>query len=177
MIICAGQSEKFTFARAVGIGVTEVAIELTQLCLEEKPSSLLFVGTAGSYGERNIFDIVESQRATMIENSFFTHGAYTPLSDIWISSVGEVSRETIVNSSHYITTDTNINHYYREKNIAVENMEFYGVAKVARRFNIPVKGVFIVTNYCDKDAHEVFIANHKEAMQRLTNYIKENYDA
>ena len=37
--------------------MTDVAINLTRLCLSQKPNFLLFVGTAGSYGEKKIFDI------------------------------------------------------------------------------------------------------------------------
>ena len=55
-------------------------------------------------------------------------------------------------------------------------MEFFSVLRVAKAFNIPVAGVFIVTNYTDKNAHRDFIKNHKEAMRRLEKYIKENYE-
>ena len=95
MFICAGESEQFEFAIPVGIGMTDVAINLTKLCLSEKPKFLFFVGTAGSYGEKKVFDIVESKTASNIENSFFNAGAYTPIDNV-ISAYGEVdvSRET-----------------------------------------------------------------------------------
>lgn len=172
MFICAGKSEQFDFAMSVGIGLIEVTMNLTKLCLSQKPEFLFFVGTAGSYGEKKLFDIVESKTATNIENSFFISGAYTPL-DNMISTAEDVSRETIVNSSNYITTDENVAKYYLGKNIQLENMEYFAVLKVAEAFGIPVAGVFIVTNYCDKNAHRDFLKNHKEAMDRLTQYIKE----
>ncbi|PHS37599.1 MAG: purine-nucleoside phosphorylase [Sulfurovum sp.] len=171
MFICAGESEQFDFAIPVGIGMTDVAINLTKLCLSQKPEFLFFVGTAGSYGEKNIFDIIESKTATNIENSFFTGGAYTPI-DNMVSTAEDVSRETIVNSSNYITTDSNVGKAYLLKNIHLENMEYYAVLKVAKSFGIPAAGVFIVTNYCDENAHKNFMDNHKEAMLRLTAYIK-----
>lgn len=59
MIICAGNQEVFEFAQSVGVGLIDSAYGLTKLCLEEKPESLLFIGSAGSYGEYDIFDIVE----------------------------------------------------------------------------------------------------------------------
>ena len=173
MFICAGESEQFNFALPVGIGMTDVAINLTKLCLSEKPKFLYFVGTAGSYGEKKIFDIVESKTAANIENSFFNAGAYTPI-DNMVSSAEDVSRETIVNSSNYITTESELAKAYLNKNIHLENMEYYAVLKVAKSFGIPVAGAFIVTNYCDKNAHKDFMDNHKEAMLRLTNYIKES---
>ena len=171
MFICAGKSEQFDFAVPVGIGLIEVTMNLTKLCLSQKPEFLLFVGSAGSYGEKKIFDIVESKTACNIENSFFNAGAYTPL-DNMISTAEDVSRETIINSSNYITTDESVAKHYLSKNIHLENMEYFAVLKVAEAFGIPAAGIFIVTNYCNKNAHKDFMANHKEAMERLTRYIK-----
>ncbi|RUM75814.1 MAG: purine-nucleoside phosphorylase [Sulfurovum sp.] len=173
MFICAGESEQFDFALPVGIGMIDVTINLTKLCLTKMPDSLIFVGTAGSYGEKKIFDIVKSKTATHIENSFFISNAYTPIENK-ISMLKNVSRETIVNSSDYITTQKSLGKAYRSKNIHLENMEYYAVLKVAKYFGIPAKGIFIVTNYCDASAHEDFLKNHKEAMKRLTKYIQES---
>jgi len=172
MFICAGESEQFDFAIPVGIGMTDVAINLTKLCLAQKPEFLFFVGTAGSYGEKKIFDIVESKTAVNIENSFFNAKAYTPIDNL-VSTAEDVSRETIINSSNYITTDKTLANAYLSKNIHLENMEYYAVLKVAKHFGIPAAGVFIVTNYCDENAHKDFLQNHKVAMEELTHYIKE----
>ncbi len=171
MFICAGKSEQFDFAVPIGIGLIDVAINLTKICIKQKPEFLFFVGTAGSYGEKKIFDIVESRTACNIENSFFNANAYTPL-DNMISTSDKVSHETVINSSNYITTDEVLSKYYLSKNIHLENMEYFSVIKVAQEFNIPVAGAFIVTNYCNKNAHRDFVDNHKEAMRRLTAYIK-----
>ena len=173
MIICAGESEQFDFALPVGIGMTDVAINLTRLCLSQKPKFILFVGTAGSYGEKKVFDIIESKTAVNIENSFLKGGSYTPI-DNMVSTAEDVSRETIVNSSNYITTDKEVGKAYLSKNIHLENMEYYAVLKVAKSFDIPAAGVFIVTNYCDENAHKDFMKHHKEAMLRLTKYMKES---
>ncbi|MCH9739840.1 MAG: purine-nucleoside phosphorylase [Epsilonproteobacteria bacterium] len=170
MIICAGEREQFPFALPMGIGLIDTAINLTQRCIMNPPEFILFVGTAGSYGKHEVFDIVESKSAANIENSFFNANAYTPI-DNFISTSNNVSRETIINSSNYITTDKELGEYYLSKNIALENMEFYSVLKVAQKFGIPAGGVFIVTNMCDENAHQDFIKNHKEAMNRLTEYM------
>jgi len=171
MIICAGKTEQFDFAVAVGIGMVEVAMNLTRICMAEKPKFLLFVGTAGSYGEKKVFDIVESKTAANIENSFFTGASYTPLDNV-VSTTDDVSRETLVNSSNYITTDKSIGKHYLAQNIHLENMEYFAVLKVAQSFGISAGGVFIVTNYCDENAHEDFLKNQKEAMDKLSAYIK-----
>ena len=172
MFICAGESETFDFARPMGIGLIDMSINLTKLCMSKNPPAFIFfVGSAGSYGKHNIFDIVESKTASNIENSFFNAKAYTPIDNV-ISTAESVSRETIVNSSNYITTDTNLCKHYLSNNITLENMEFFAVLKVAKHFNIPAGGAFIVTNYCNAKAHQTFMDNHKEAMMRMTTYIK-----
>jgi len=171
MIICAGEIEQFEFAKPIGIGLIDTAINLTKECITNRPKSIIFVGSAGSYGNKQIFDIVKSRISTNIENSFFTNGAYSPMKNI-ISLTNNVSHETIVNSSNYITTDFNLSKFYLSKNIDIENMEFYSVLKVAKKFDIPAKGIFIVTNFCNKNAHKDFIKNHKKAMKLLTDYIK-----
>lgn len=168
MYFCAGKIEQFDFAKSIGIGLIETAINLTNICLLDKPKSITFIGTAGSYGNNKIFDIIESSCATQVENSFFTSNTYTPI-DIKKQCV---SRETMVNSSNYITTDENIAKIYLDNDIYIENMEFYSIVQVAEKFSIPVKGIFIITNFCNKNAHIDFKKNHRNAMNRLTKYIK-----
>jgi len=169
MVVCAGNIESFAFATPIGIGMIDSAINLTRLCIMNPPEFILFVGTAGSYGKHEIFDIIESKSACNIENSFFNAKAYTPIDNV-VSTAN--SPEILVNSSNYITTDKSLAKEYLAHNIGIENMEFYAVAKVAKEFDIPVGGVFIVTNYCNADAHRDFKANHIEAMRRLNEYMK-----
>ncbi len=173
MIVCAGNGESFDFATLIGVGLVDSSISLTEICLKNPPKFLLFLGSAGSYGEKKIFDIIHSRSACNIENSYFVSNAYTPLDNL-ISAASDVSRETIINSSNYITTDISLGSHYISKGIHLENMEFYAVMKVAQRFNIPSGGIFVVTNYCDSNAHRDFKANHSKAMEMLEEYIQQN---
>ncbi len=168
MIICAGDIESFDFARPIGIGMVNCAIKLTKIVLDQKPKSLIFIGSAGSYGKYKPFDIVESGVATNIENSFLTDESYTPIDN------KIVSRETsdIVNSSNYITTSESLWKLYHKRGIDLENMEFFSVLKVAEKFAINAKGIFVVTNYCDKSAHKDFIKNHEKSKKLLEIYVK-----
>jgi len=171
MFVCAGKSESFEFATPIGIGLVDSAINLTKICIRESPDSIIFIGTAGSYGRLKIFDIVESFCAYNIENSYFKLNSYSPIKNM-VKSIDNVSCETAVNSSNYITTDKSIASEYILKNINIENMEFYSILKVAEEFNIPAKGIFIITNYCNQNAHRDFLKNHKRAMELLVNYIE-----
>ncbi|MGB5791688.1 purine-nucleoside phosphorylase [Poseidonibacter sp.] len=171
MIVCAGRNETFKFAETIGVGLIESAINLTRTCLFNKPEYILFIGTAGSYGNHKIFDIIESRRASNIELSFLTNSSYTPLDNVLESDNKMVKNDTIVNSSNYISTNEELAKKYNEYGIGIENMEYFSVLQVAREFSIPVAGIFIVTNYTNKNAHDDFIKNHEEAMKKLTTYL------
>jgi len=171
MIVCAGNSENFEFATPMGVGLIETAINLTRLCLFDKPEFLLFVGTAGSYGKYNIFDIIESKTAANIELSFLKNDSYTPLDNI-ITTNTQNKRDIIVNSSNYITTNENLAKKFVKLNIDIENMEFFSLLRVAQEFEVPAGGVFCITNFTDENAHNDFLKNHKKAKEKLTLHVK-----
>jgi len=173
MIICAGKNETFPFAQTVGVGLIESAINLTKICIEKSPKSILFIGSAGSYGKYKVFDIVESKSASNIELSYLEDYSYTPIENRVISDTILTKSEIIVNSSNYISINENLSKKFLQDNILLENMEFFSVLSVANKFNIPAFGVFIITNYANKRAHSDFLINHKEAMQKLIKYLQE----
>jgi nucleoside phosphorylase len=176
MIVCAGRNETFDFAHPIGVGLIESTMNLTKIMLTQKPDSLLFIGSAGSYGKHKIFDIVTSQTAANIELGFLEEKCYTPLEKI-ISNTKkqDVSHETkiIVNSSNYITSDWVSSQKFLTLGVELENMEFFALQNIAKEYNISAYGIFIVTNYCDENAHKDFIKNHTEAKQLLTKYMKD----
>ena len=172
MIICAGNNETFDFAQPTGVGLIETAMNLTRLCLFDKPEFLLFVGSAGSYGEAKIFDIIESKTASNIELGFLNSDAYTPLDNVVSTNIDKTSRDVIVNSSNYISTNEELTRKFLKLGIGIENMEFFAVLKIAQEFDIPAGGVFCITNYTNKDAHEEFMKNHEKAKELLTLHVK-----
>ena len=172
MIICAGNNETFDFALSTGVGLIETAMNLTRLCLFDKPEFLLFVGSAGSYGNHNIFDIVESKTASNIELSFLNNDAYTPLDNVVSTNIDNTKKDVIVNSSNYISTNAELTKKFLSFGVGIENMEFFSVLKIAEEFNIPAGGVFCITNYTNKDAHEDFLKNHEKAKELLTIHVK-----
>ena len=174
MYICAGEIEQFDFAKPVGIGMIDTAVNLVKLCEKESPEEIVFIGTAGSYGNCKVFDVAESHAAVTVENSYFNAGAYTPMvsRETSLEMPVDPSGSVVVNSSNYITTDEKIAHCYLDEKIEIENMEFFAVLRTARLLGVPARGIFIVTNYCNQTAHEDFLRNHQEAMKRLTRYVK-----
>lgn len=171
MIICAGNNETFNFATPMGVGLVEMAMNLTRLCLFDKPEFLLFVGSAGSYGEHKIFDIVESKTASNIELAFLQNKAYTPLDNV-VTTNTEGGKDIVVNSSNYISTDAELTKNFLKFGVGIENMEFFAVLRIAQEFDIPAGGVFCVTNYTNADAHADFLANHEKAKKILSLHVK-----
>jgi len=171
MIVCAGNNETFSFATSIGVGLIESAINLTRLCLFDKPEYILFIGSAGSYGKYKILDIVESSSASNVELSFLEDHSYTPIDNVLKSEDPRFVNNEIVNSSNYITTNKEISKQYQAYGIGCENMEFYSVVKVAQEFEIDVRGIFVITNYTDKNAHQDFVSNHRKAMDKLVDHL------
>lgn len=176
MICCAGKIENFSFAKSIGVGLIESAINLTQCIFYEKPSEIVFVGTCGCYDDsKSLLEIFESQSATNIELSFLQNNSYTPLDNC--ISLENVSHETltknIVNSSNYITTNKELAQKFIKLGILYENMEFFSVLQVARTYQIPALGVFCSTNHIHKEAQKEFFSNHKIAMNKLEEYIRD----
>lgn len=169
MFICAGNNENFDFAYPIGVGLIQSSINLTRLALFDKPEYLIYIGSAGSYGDHKIFDIVESYSSSNIENSFLNNESYTPLQNVIKSKENDTN---IINSSNYITTSEILSKQYKDIGIVAENMEFFAVMSVAQEFDIPVKGIFVITNFCDTNAHNDFVKNHPKAKEVLIKYIQ-----
>jgi len=171
MVICAGNNETFSFAQPMGVGLVETAMNLTRLCLFDKPEFLLFVGSAGSYGNAKIFDIIESKTAANIELAFLSNDAYTPIDNVVSTNTTNV-KDIVVNSSNYISTNEELTKNFLKLGVGIENMEFFAVLKIAEEFNIPAGGVFCVTNYTNTNAHEDFLKNHEKAKELLEEHVK-----
>lgn len=171
MIICAGNNETFDFATPMGVGLVDLAMNMTRLCLFDKPEFILFVGTAGSYGSKNVLDVIESKTASNIELSFLQGKSYTPIDNV-VSAQTEDKKDLIVNCSNYISTDEVLASRFEEFGIGIENMEFFSVVRIAQEFDIPVGGVFCVTNYCNANAHKDFLKNHDAAKEKLALHVK-----
>ena len=139
--------------------------------LNALPSEIIFVGSAGLYKDGEVFEIYESSDAANIEISSLENKSYSP-TESEIASI--VPRGTCkVNSLNFITTDQNLAHELFDRGYFLENMEFFAVLKVAQKFQIPAYGIFVATNFCDKNAHADFIRNHEQAKKELEKYLKQ----
>ncbi len=170
MFVCAGDMESFDFAKPIGIGLINAAINLTRICLEEKPKEIVFIGTAGSYGDLKIGEIVRSDKSSNIEIGYLDKLSYSPLLDRNVSR--ETSKGLLVNSSNFITSNKKTAQKMLKNGYDLENMEFFAVQNVTKNFGISSYGIFYITNYCDENAHKDFVKNHKTALEKLSLYVK-----
>ncbi len=142
---------------------------------------IIFIGSAGSYDyEIPLLSTFYATCATQIEQSYAFNKSYCPLDPIWWSDVTKSSKdlaqkeqvlsgakEAIVNSSNFISMDVGFANFMKERKIILENMEFYAIWRVGLAFNIPVLGIFCISNYCNEFAHSDFVKNHKKTLEIL----------
>ncbi len=177
MIISAGKTEIFEFATPIGVGLIESTMNLTKICTEQKPQELIFVGSAGSYGGLDLFELFLSYKSANVEQSVLEQKSYTPIGSMIESLVDKKPKKSsVVNSSNYITTDPKNSEIFLKSGLDAENMEFFAVLSVAKSFNIPAFGAFVVTNYCDKDAHDDYMKNIKIAKEILNSFHEEGFE-
>jgi nucleoside phosphorylase len=179
MILSAGLSETFSFATPIGVGLVNASINLAHLLTKKCPKNLLFIGTAGSYGKYKKFELLTSNRAVNIEIGFLQKLSYSPILSEVTGIEPNVPRETldkiVVNSSSFITADAAQAKLFLEYGLSIENMEFFAVLKAAEKFNVPSFGLFCITNYCDKNAHNSFLENQQKAKEKLENAVLSNF--
>ena len=170
MIICAGNGEEFQFATPIGVGLIQSAMTLSKICANKRPKYFVFVGTAGSYGEHKIGDIITSYNSSNVELGFLENKCYTPIEENVISVEGMKS-DCIINSSNYISTDEKLTKKFLPLGIGAENMEFFACVSIAKSLNIACKGIFYITNYTNKDAHKDYMANKDVAKIELEKFL------
>lgn len=178
MIVCAGGNESFSFAKSIGIGLVQSAINLSLELERNRPKWLCFIGTAGIYGGAELGQIYASFEGANVEQAGLNSGSYSPI-NTEISATFKFKPSKLlypalrINSSNFITTDTSLAMQMFEKNYHLENMEFYSVLSVANAFALPCLGLFYSTNFCNPSAHKDFLQNHQSAKLALSQALKE----
>lgn len=203
LIVCAGASEQFSFAKGIGIGLVNAASGLTQLCLEyaqrgEKVEQIIFIGTCGLYTDEGetqsasedekqgvkqgaqkakianeLLQIYESAHGFNVEYSALCANFYTPLAK---EINANVSQETLkCNSANFICADKTAARKFADLGLSLENMELFAVLSVAKRFEISATSYLCATNFCDENAHKNFIDNQKTAKKKLEEFLQSKH--
>ncbi len=174
-LICAAWNEEIksvsaaTLVAALGIGYLEAALELTRILDQHQNiSEIIFLGTCGSYNQDlAIGDIVTVSSARLLELGEAQGLAYNVRKGLSYESGAEglpcLCSMEITKSSEL---SARILEYYGFKQ-AVENMELFGVARVATERGIKWSARLAVTNYTDLNAHQDWLVNHQQLSKQL----------
>lgn len=172
LILCAGGNENFSFAKAIGIGMVQASIKTTELCMQEKPNELIFIGTCGLYDKGELLKIYQSSYAFNVEYSSLANSFYSPIkNEISLDVSYETSYKT--NSSNYICQNKEAAKEFAKLGLELENMELFSVFCVAKHFGIKARGILCATNFCDERAHEFFLKNQKLAKKKIEEFLEE----
>ncbi len=118
-----------------------------------------------------LLEIYESAHCFHIEASKLTSGFYSPAEcEINLNVSYETKK---CNSSNYICTDENIAAKFANLGLELENMESFAVLSVAKHFKIPATCFLCATNFCDTNAHQIFLQNHAQAKKNLEYFLQE----
>ncbi len=189
-LICAAWNEELksvnsdALVAVLGIGYLEAALELTRILNErEDIDEIVFLGTCGSYNsELKIGDVVSISSVSLLERGEVLGLAYNVREGMSYQSghchaasrlamtVPCLCSLEITNSSELSTRI--LEHYGFTQ--AVENMELYGVARVASQRGIKWSAHLGVTNYTNIEAHQDWLSNHQELSKKLGETILED---
>ncbi len=165
--------------RTLGIGFLEAALQLNKILQDANYSRIIFLGTAGAYSQQlKIGDIVSVSSVALLNYLTVEAKGYLPqeyevyesstinnqkpaiyancLSSLEITKSEALSKK-IINSSLFALDHLPL----------VENMELYGIARIASEHNIPWSALLGVTNYTNANAHQDWKTNHETVSEKL----------
>lgn len=158
----------------LGVGYLEAALNLQQIIQQQKITEIIFIGTAGSYHNNlQIGDIVSVTKSSLLLG---LNKAYAPIDyESFMASNTDVQFVSVMClSSLEITSDEasskQIYQHYQEQYL-VENMELYGVAKVANMNNIPWSAYLGITNYTNANAHQDWLEHNVRVSEKFSSIV------
>lgn len=181
----------------LGIGYLEAALKLQKLIyhyqeLQKPIKQIIFLGTAGAYGSVNIGDIARVNSVSLIHQAKLSALTYLPenlAKEIYfvpkdngsIANLAEMGSlpQAHCFSSLEITRDKAIYEKLSKNDLPediqtmplVENMELFGIAKVANQAQIPWSSLLAISNHIHQDAHQEWSANHQDCSDKLCDFI------
>lgn len=165
-------SSKDFLQAILGIGYLEAALNLQQIILSQTITQIVFVGTAGSYSTNiDLGEIVSVHKSALLLG---LKDSYIPREYQEFSSnfVDERFKGAKCLSSLEITQNELLStqiYSIQKENYLVENMELYGVARVANANNIPWSAYLGITNYTDSKAHEDWLRYNEVLSQSMSS--------
>lgn len=147
----------------VGVGPLRAAVATARLLSQERPSAVIFLGTAGQLpGGPAVGSVIRAGRLGLGEAAAALGRGYVPMPlPVLQATAGpaptEVHGEASVLTNAAITTDPALIEAYA--GWEVEHMETYGVALACAEAGVPFGAILGITNIVGPDAHAQWRAN------------------
>jgi len=160
---------------ALGVGYLDAALNLERiLAKDEEVENIIFIGTAGAYSKTiEIGTLVEVTRVALLNFGTVDQKAYVPKAyDEYhcFPSFDKKIKKASCLSNLEITKDTKVSKrvmdHFQSRDL-VENMELYGVAKIANHYKKPLSSLLVVTNNTNVDAHDDWKENEAVLSTKL----------
>ncbi len=163
---------------ALGIGYLDAALNLERIIKKNDLKQIIFLGTAGSFN-KNHDEIVEVESTELLNigsNLDISYPAKHGRYEVYKTE----KKLSDLKTCHCLTTaeitkDSAFAELISKKyddEILLENLELYGLAKVASEAGIPWNALLGVTNSIGENAHEEWKVNHERVSKNLCDYFK-----
>jgi nucleoside phosphorylase len=157
----------------LGIGFLDASIELCRL-LKNNPhiNKIIFLGTAGSYKNNlAIGDLISIKSTSLLNLGSRLDLSYSPIKNNFIPASNLFSGLKTAHCLVSMEISKKENLIISDEEYLVENMELFGVARVAEINNIPWSSVLSITNYVCSEGHKQWVSSHEEKSKQLCEFI------
>lgn len=161
----------------LGIGYLDAALALERILQENKKiEKIIFIGTCGAYSKTlELKSLVEVDKSALLNFGTIEQKAYVvkaydeyhcylnfnkKLKKVYCLSSLEITKDTKISKKIVEGLDT------RD---CVENMELYGIVKVAQEHGKKISALLGITNYTNIDANQDWKENHELVSEKLCN--------
>lgn len=193
-------SKQEIILETLGVGFLDAALSLERLIQKHNDiEEIIFIGTAGTYSptQAQIGELVNAQSAKFLSVGAVQGSSYAASESVFpvydsnnipvsdkdsLSQTVDLSRLENLQKAYCmsygaITKDSKIAEKVFEdfgnKEVAlVENMELYGVAKVASENNIVWTSILGITNLVSENSQAEWFANQEEVSRKLCDFLQ-----
>lgn len=177
---------KDVLIQELGIGYLDAALNLQKLIIDQEAKGnpierVVFLGTCGAYKGTEIGDLLEIESTSLLNLASKLGHSYVPENfkneSIKLEALSQDKSISDLKKAHCfssleITKDEAAVNKILELDLVeagsyVENMELYGVAKLAQKHKIPCQAILGVTNLINQKAHDDWLSNHEQISQNL----------
>jgi len=157
----------------LGIGFLDAGIELSRLItLNPKINKILFLGTAGTYNRNlEIGDLISIKSTSLLNLGSRLDLSYSPIKNNFIPANNLFSGIKTAHCLVSMEISKKENMVLSDEEHLVENMELFGVARVAHKHGISWGSVLAVTNYIGENSHQEWVSNYETNSQQLCEFI------